>query len=92
METVYSARRRSIMEIEFTFDYDSYEGLHNEDLVGVFNINKDDGGSFVATLLYLKFNDAKIDRGLAVRMYGVVAIDFAEETLEDQIEMGLIEL
>ena len=77
------------MEIEFTFDYYSYDGPYNEDLVGVFNINKDDGGSFISTLLYLKFGEAKIDRGLAVRMYGVVAIRFAEEQLEDQIEIGV---
>ena len=80
------------MEIEFTFDYYSYDGPYNEDLVGVFHINKDDGGSYKATLLHLKFNNAKIGRGLAVSMYGVVAIRFAEDQLADQISMGLIEL
>ena len=77
------------MEIEFTFDYYSYDGPYNEDLVGVFNINKDDGGSYKATLQFLKFNTAKIGRGLAVSMYGIVAIRFAEDQLEDQIEVGV---
>jgi hypothetical protein len=78
------------MEIEFTFDYYSYDGPYNEDLVGVFNINKDDGGSFVATLLYLKFGFAKIDRGLVLKMYGRNSVYAAEATLEERIGMGLI--